>query len=107
MIIIPFILLFSTGATSGIGHNTAIHFARLGAHLMLTGTNVQSLEKVVTECRQEAGCSNLEIDSIIGDLCSEEFCQQLIDKTLSRFGRLDVLVIMRAIDVNLINLIHC
>jgi NAD(P)-dependent dehydrogenase (short-subunit alcohol dehydrogenase family) len=39
-----------SGASSGIGAAVAAHFARLGAHLSLTGRNEPNLYRTVDEC---------------------------------------------------------
>ena len=43
-----------TGASSGIGAATAVHFSRLGAVLAITGRNAENLAKTARECRQGA-----------------------------------------------------
>ena len=39
-----------TGASSGIGHATALAFAREGAHLVLAARGPEALDKVAAEC---------------------------------------------------------
>ena len=46
------VIILSTGASSGIGAATAVLFAKLGAHLSLTGRNETNLNKVAEECKQ-------------------------------------------------------
>lgn len=53
-----------TGASLGIGAETAKHFAGLGAKLALVGRNsVTELAKVVAECEKST-----EVLSIVGDV---------------------------------------
>ena len=40
-----------TGASSGIGAATAVHFSRLGAVLAITGRNAENLAKTARDCR--------------------------------------------------------
>ena len=46
------VIILLTGASSGIGAATAVLFAKLGAHLSLTGRNETNLNKVAEECQQ-------------------------------------------------------
>ncbi|HEU4318976.1 MAG TPA: glucose 1-dehydrogenase [Acidimicrobiia bacterium] len=75
-----------TGSSSGIGQATAQHLASLGARVV-----VNSASSV--EAGQEVAAS-LEIPSIYvqADISDPEDRQRLIDSTLERLGRLDVLV---------------
>ncbi|KYN38689.1 3-oxoacyl-[acyl-carrier-protein] reductase [Trachymyrmex septentrionalis] len=75
-----------TGASSGIGAETAIHFAQLGASLSITGRNKQNLEKVAEQC----GKSKPFI--VTGDLANENDVKNIIDSTIKHYGKLDVLV---------------
>jgi NADP-dependent 3-hydroxy acid dehydrogenase YdfG len=43
-------LLLNTGASSGIGAGTAVHFASFGCHLALCGRNSENLQNVVKQC---------------------------------------------------------
>lgn len=76
-----------TGATSGIGEATARTFAEEGAHLVLTGRNEKRGQKILKEV-QDIGADAF---FIAGDITDPEFAQQLVDNTVERFGRLDVL----------------
>jgi short-subunit dehydrogenase len=44
-------VILITGATSGIGHALAEHYAAPGATLLLTGRNAARMEEVATTCR--------------------------------------------------------
>ncbi len=72
-----------TGATSGIGHAIAEHFAEGGAQLMLTGRN----EAAGTRLAQDLGARFLA-----GDITDPQFPDRLVAQTLAAFGDLDILV---------------
>lgn len=78
-----------TGASSGIGAETAVHFARLGADLVLTGRNVSALEKVKDDCKQ---ISNKEPLAIAGDINNNDHVKTLLDSTINKFMKLDILI---------------
>jgi len=77
-----------TGASSGIGAATAVHFARLGAKLSLTGRNLENLKATAVRC-EEGGVEPLIIQA---DINNEEDCKRILDLTVEKFGSLDVLV---------------
>jgi 2,3-dihydro-2,3-dihydroxybenzoate dehydrogenase len=77
-----------TGATSGIGQACAKQMARLRARLMLTGRDIERGRSLTEEIKASGG----EASFVAGDIRSPDFCQQLVDTTCRRFGRLDVLV---------------
>ena len=52
-------LVLVTGASSGIGHALAIEFASKGAHLALTGRNVEALEKVQQTIEHAGGTAKI------------------------------------------------
>ncbi|XP_019614664.1 PREDICTED: uncharacterized protein LOC109462549 [Branchiostoma belcheri] len=80
-----------TGASSGIGKGTAVEFAQLGAHLALTGRNQENLQATAKAC-VEAGSPEDKILLVTGDICDEEVRINLVDQTVQKFGRIDVLV---------------
>ena len=76
-----------TGATSGIGAETARHFARAGAHVMLSGRNAERGRRVLDEIVNDGGTAAFEA----GDVTSSSFCNRLVERTVERFGKLDIL----------------
>lgn len=78
-----------TGSSSGIGAAIAIQFASYGAQVAITGREVANLEKVAREIEKVSGKKPLQI---IGDLLDHSVAKKLIDETIAKFGRLDVLV---------------
>jgi 3-oxoacyl-[acyl-carrier protein] reductase len=75
-----------TGSARGIGRGIALAFAREGADLALADT--AALDGVEAEIRQ-AGRDAL---SVAADVTREEQVARLVERTLQRFGRIDVLV---------------
>lgn len=80
-----------TGASSGIGASTAVQFAKYGAKIALTGRNTTNLQKVAEECTQ-SGQSAENILLISADLTKNEDIQRIVEETIGKFQRLDVLV---------------
>uniref|UniRef100_A0A1Q3FSC2 Ketoreductase domain-containing protein n=1 Tax=Culex tarsalis TaxID=7177 RepID=A0A1Q3FSC2_CULTA len=78
-----------TGASSGIGAATAKYLAKAGASLVLTGRNVENLQKVGRECESVAKVKPLLVTA---DICNEADNARVIAETVKKFGRLDVLV---------------
>lgn len=77
-----------TGASSGIGLACAREFARAGARLSLAARNEEKLQTLSEEL-QERGSEVLVVPT---DVTREDQCKTLIDKTVERFGRIDVLI---------------
>ncbi|CAO1385988.1 unnamed protein product [Diamesa tonsa] len=78
-----------TGASSGIGAQTAVKFAKLGATLSLTGRKLENLEKVAAECCVDGGKKPLLIP---GDITVEADTNRILEETIKKYGQLDVLV---------------
>ncbi|XP_034250742.1 3-oxoacyl-[acyl-carrier-protein] reductase FabG-like [Thrips palmi] len=81
-----------TGASSGIGAATAVHLARLGASLALTGRNGQNLQEVANRCEQVQTGNKVKPHIITGELTSEADTKKILDSTIEHFKQLDVLV---------------
>ncbi|KYN03099.1 3-oxoacyl-[acyl-carrier-protein] reductase [Cyphomyrmex costatus] len=76
-----------TGASSGIGAETAIYLAQLGASLSITAPrNKLNLNKVAEQCGQPKPFI------VTGDLANENDVKNIIDSTIKRYGKLDVLI---------------
>lgn len=80
-----------TGASSGIGEATAVHFASLGCWLSLTARNLTELRRVAQEC-QARGVPEEKILVTTGDVTNEEDVAALVQDTIKKFARLDILV---------------
>ncbi len=77
-----------TGALTGIGRATAIAFAREGAHVVVCGRHDDAGNALVTELRAVGA----EAEYIRADVRHEDDVIGLVDRTVKRFGRLDVAV---------------
>jgi len=77
-----------TGGLTGIGRATALAFAKEGAHVVFGGRHDEEGKKLVSEMRK----AGAEAEFIRADVRREEDVRNLIDKTVERFGRLDVAV---------------
>jgi NAD(P)-dependent dehydrogenase (short-subunit alcohol dehydrogenase family) len=82
----PVVLI--TGALTGIGRATAFAFARDGARVVVSGRREQEGKKLEKELR-ELGA---EVEFVKTDVRHDDDVRALIDKTVARFGRLDIAV---------------
>ncbi|TEA63673.1 glucose 1-dehydrogenase [Pseudomonas sp. CH235] len=78
-----------TGADSGIGRAVAIAFAREGADVAVAYLNEHEDAKETARWVEQAGRQCLLLP---GDIAQKAQCQALVDQTVERFGRIDVLV---------------
>lgn len=79
-----------TGASSGIGAATAIKFAQHGATLSLTGRNEENLKKTAKECASLVGGDKVLLT--VGSLTDPKTSSDIVQRTVEKFGKLDVLV---------------
>uniref|UniRef100_U5EYA8 Putative reductase n=1 Tax=Corethrella appendiculata TaxID=1370023 RepID=U5EYA8_9DIPT len=79
-----------TGASSGIGAATAVQFAKLGASLSLTGRKLENLTKVADDCEKFG--ANQKPLLVVADVTKEEDVVRIMDETLKKYQKLDVLV---------------
>jgi NAD(P)-dependent dehydrogenase (short-subunit alcohol dehydrogenase family) len=82
----PVVLI--TGALTGIGRATAFAFANEGARIVVSGRRDAAGEALVTELRSLGA----QAEFVRADVRHENEVQNLVDKTVARFGRLDVAV---------------
>jgi NAD(P)-dependent dehydrogenase (short-subunit alcohol dehydrogenase family) len=79
-----------TGGDSGIGRAVALAFAREGADVVLAYLAAEDEDAQQTAALvKDAGRRAVLVP---GDLTSEDACQELVDRTVEEFGRVDVLV---------------
>ena len=75
-----------TGASSGIGLAAAKAFAAEGSKLAVAARNIEKLNKLKEELSQN------EIICIKTDVTIEGECQNLIEQTITKYGRIDILI---------------
>ncbi len=77
-----------TGALTGIGRAAAVAFAKKGAKVVVAGRRDEAGKALVNELRSFGS----EAEFINADVRKEDDIRALVDKTVARFGRLDVAV---------------
>ena len=82
----PVVLI--TGALTGIGRATALAFAQEGARIVVSGRRDEAGQALVSELR----ALGAEAEFVRADVRKEDDVGHLVDKTIERFGRLDVAV---------------
>lgn len=79
-----------TGADSGIGRAVALAFAREGANIAFTYLPQEKTDALESKAViSEAGVDCL---AICADLSEPSACEEVVQKTVERFGRVDILV---------------
>jgi NAD(P)-dependent dehydrogenase (short-subunit alcohol dehydrogenase family) len=77
-----------TGALTGIGRATAFAFAHEGASLVVSGRKEEAGESLAKQLRT----LGVEVEFVRADVAKESDVRNLVERTLARFGRLDVAV---------------
>lgn len=77
-----------TGGSKGIGKDIALTFAKLGANVVISGRDQTKLEETLIELRE----FNEKCMAVRGDLSDISQVKQLIEKTATAFGTIDVLI---------------
>lgn len=78
-----------TGASKGIGRQTALEFASAGYDVAITARKDASLQKLKQEIQT---LYNKDCLVVSGDLSDTAFVQSVAGSVLERFGRIDVLI---------------
>ncbi len=115
------ITVIVTGPSSGIGKETARHFARAGSNVVLASRSARRLEELAQELERLPG-RRLVVST---DVTDHKAVNAMVERALSEFDSIDVLVnnagvglsapiaeasldnIRYVFDVNLIGAIHC
>ena len=77
-----------TGASQGLGRAIALRFAEEGARLALGDIDATGLGKTVDQITAKGG----KAFGLVGDVTEEASAERLIADTVSRYGRIDILV---------------
>lgn len=81
-------VIIVTGATSGMGAETAVQLAAQGAKVMLFGRNLTRANNVKNRIENNGGIAEV----CIGDVTESSAADNVVEKTLSSFGQVDGLV---------------
>lgn len=79
-----------TGGTGGIGKETAIGLAKLGARVVVTGRDKARGEEGVAHIKRESG--NNQVDLLLADLSSQAEITLLAETVMANYQRMDVLI---------------
>lgn len=78
-----------TGGDSGIGRAVAVAFAEEGADIVIAYLDEhEDAQKTAEEIKEKGRTALL----IAGDISKENFCKKVIQKTIDKFGKIDILI---------------
>lgn len=81
-------VVFITGASTGIGAETAVKFARERANLVICGLSKDKMCQVSKKCQDEGA----NVLCYTADVTNENEMERIVCDTIERFYKLDVLV---------------
>jgi short-subunit dehydrogenase len=76
-----------TGASSGIGKALAIEYAQHGYNVVMAARSTDKLTELAQHLSEHTG-----VLSVTTDVTKEADCQHLIEETVAKFGRIDILI---------------
>ncbi|MGK7396794.1 MAG: SDR family oxidoreductase [Candidatus Cyclobacteriaceae bacterium M3_2C_046] len=77
-----------TGGTSGIGEALAREFGLAGSKIVITGRNPEKL----TDTEKALRAEGIDILAVQADVSQEEHNKKMVEQTLDRFGKIDILI---------------
>ena len=81
-----------TGGGTGIGKACARELLQLGASVIIAGRKQEKLDAAVAELGSDAGADGVRLMAMACDIREPEQIARLVDASLARFSRLDVLI---------------
>ncbi|KAK0418607.1 hypothetical protein QR680_013667 [Steinernema hermaphroditum] len=86
-----------TGSSSGIGQGIALLFAERGANVTIHGLDRDELE-TANKSLLESGFNSERILAISGNLANPMIAEELVNRTVEKWGKLDVVVNNAGVD---------
>ncbi len=83
------------GASSGIGRETALRFARRGAKVVVSARSEPDLRSVVDEIRNLGG----EATAVVADVAEFEQVKAIADRAVEAYGRIDTWVHLASVAI--------
>ena len=83
-------VIIITGATDGMGLETARELAKHNPRLVLVGRNTEKGLRIVDELKKESG--NKGIEFFAADLSSQEDIRDFVERFKAKYDRLDILI---------------
>ncbi len=77
-----------TGAAGGIGAAISKLFAKEGASVVAADVNAEGLDSLVAEITEAGG----NAIAVAGDITSDTYTKALVEKAVSTYGKLDILI---------------
>lgn len=77
-----------TGASSGIGFATAKELVKRGAKVVMASSNMEKLEQTAKSLID----IGYDVLSVKTDVSVEKDCMTLVDATINKYGRIDILI---------------
>ncbi len=77
-----------TGCSSGIGKSLAYAFAEIGSKVVMASRNESKLKEI----EKEITCLGQVAYALAIDVSKEDDCRRLIEFTVEKFGRIDILI---------------
>ena len=81
-------VILITGASSGIGKETAVEFAKLGANIILVARRKDKLEQTANELKK------FDVTTLLCqcDVSKKDQVEEMANMVIEKFGKLDILV---------------
>ncbi|MCK5846619.1 MAG: SDR family oxidoreductase [Bacteroidales bacterium] len=78
-----------TGASSGIGKALAYELAQRGSNVVLVARRKELIDKISEDINSKY---QVKVLAIKADISIEEDCKMFIEKTMNKFGKIDILI---------------
>ena len=84
-----------TGASQGIGRETALQLAKRGASVVVAARNEEALAELARQVERLGG----QVETVVTDVADADQVQALAERAIDRFGRIDTWVNNAAVSI--------